>query len=227
MADATTKQKQYLRRLGHKEVSGLTKTQASALIDSLLEAERESGKQFACPYCKGKFGPRPKTRTKKCPHCGKTIYHVVGKFYTEEGMDVLDQAEWYKEQRALVKETVREDWKLEREHRQKFKEEITAGYIVKVGPNCPHAAKLDGLLVLIEDATKHPDMLPPYEECRHNTCECEFEDALAHDVPRGTRVAQLASDPATGGRGRQTPKGGCAPVLFLMGLLLLSALAVM
>ncbi|NLS90897.1 MAG: hypothetical protein GXX96_01750 [Planctomycetaceae bacterium] len=215
MGDATTRQKQYLRRLGHKEVGNLTKEKASELIEELLEVERRSGKQFACPYCNGKFGPRPKSRKKKCPNCGKTFYHIVGKFYTADGVDKLNQEEWYKESRDMVKDSVREDWKEENEYRRQFKEQDSVGYLVKAGPNCPHAANVDGLLVLLEDAKKHPEMLPPYEECRYNTCECEFDLVSADEVPRKTRVAQLSGDPTTGGGSVLLKPLGCSSILKL------------
>ena len=87
---ATAKQKQFLKRLGYAgDPKSLAKEHASQQIDILLKQERESGKQFPCPYCKAKFGPRPKRR-KKCPHCGKSIVHLVGKFYTEQQVDELE-----------------------------------------------------------------------------------------------------------------------------------------
>ena len=223
MGNVTTRQKQYLRRLGHKEVANLTKEKASELIEQLLEKERQSGKQFACPYCKGKFGPRPKRRTKKCPHCGETIYHIVGKLYTKDGAEALNQAEWFKEQRSLVRETIREDWKEENAFRREFNDQEHVGYFVTAGCNCPHAKKVEGLLILLEDAKKHPDMLPPYDECRYNSCECDYDSVGAHEVPKETRVAQLASDPETGGRAQKTGGNGCASVILIACLFLVLA----
>jgi hypothetical protein len=209
---ATTRQKQYLRQLGQKEVQGLTKEQASDLIDRLIEEEKRSGRQFPCPYCKQKFGPRPK-RTKKCPHCGKTIYHICGKFLTESQVGNLNQNEWFNEERENVKESIRDDWREEQKFRKDFKEKLWVGYLLRIGPNCPHAAHLNGLLVLAEDAKANPDLLPPYDECRHDTCECEYELVSAHEVPRGTRVAEIVGQ-------ERKRKAGCLGVLMAaVGLL--------
>jgi hypothetical protein len=98
MAAATKRQKQFLRALGHKSFDGLTKDRASTVIDELLKAEKESGKTFPCPYCKKRFGPRPK-RTKKCPSCKQTIVHLSGKFYTQEKVEELNQKEWLQDTR--------------------------------------------------------------------------------------------------------------------------------
>lgn len=203
---ATTRQKQYLRQLAHKEVDRLTKDQASELIERLFEEERRSGRQFPCPYCKQRFGPRPK-RTKKCPNCGKTIYHICGKFLTQSQVGDLNQKEWFKEERENVKENIRDDWRDEQEFRREFKEKHTVGYLLKVGRNCPHAAHLNGLLVTLEDAKANPHLLPPYDQCRHETCECEYEPVSSHELPRATRVAEMV--------GQQLKhKAGCLGVLL-------------
>lgn len=211
----TTRQKQYLRQLGQKAVEGLSKEQASELIEQVLEKEKISGRQFPRPYCKQEFGPRPK-RTKKCPHCGKTIYHICGKFLTESQVGDLNQKEWFKEERENVKENVRADWREEQEFQREFKEKHTIGYLLRIGPNCPHAAHLNGLLVMLEDAKANADLLPPYNECQHDTCKCEYKPVSAHEVPRGTRVAEMA--------GQQSKhKAGCLGVLLAaIGLLALA-----
>lgn len=216
MSDATTRQKQFLRSLGHKDVANLTKEQASQLIDRLLEAEKQSGKKFSCPYCKQAFGPRPK-RTKKCPGCGQNIYHIYGRLLTESQLGDLNQKEWFKEQRDNVKANVRDDWKDEQEFRRDFKEKHMVGYLLKIGPNCPHAAHLQGLLVTLEDARARPDILPPYDGCRHDTCECEYEPVSAPEVPKATRVAELV-----GGAPEQRQRDGCFG-LALLGVLVVTA----
>ncbi|MFW6119232.1 MAG: hypothetical protein ACOC7S_02760 [Planctomycetota bacterium] len=207
---ATTRQKQFLRRLGHKDVKNLTVSQASNLIDALLEQEKKAGKKFPCPYCGGEFGPRPKRR-KKCPHCGQTIYHITGKFYTAEQKDQLDQKEWFQERRREVRQDIRDDWREEKRFR-KDGGAFWVGYLLRIGQHCTHAKASDGLVVLLEDAQAHPDMLPPYEECRHDSCECEYELVTRGDVPKGAHVAELVGDETTGGRGRE--KAGCAGLLL-------------
>lgn len=213
MSNVTTRQKQFLRALGHKDVANLTKEQASQLIDRLLEAEKLSNKTFPCPYCRTPFGPRPK-RSRKCPHCAQTIYHICGKFLTEPQLADLDQKEWFKEERDNVKANIRDDWKDEQEFRHEFKEKHTVGYLLTIGPNCQHAFHLQGLLVVLEDAKANPDLLPPYDGCLHNACECEYEPVSAAEVPRRTRVAEWI-----GNTPKQKRKAGClglALVLILM-----------
>ncbi len=211
MSNATTRQKQFLRALGHRDVANLTKEQASQLIDRLLEVEKQSGKTFPCPYCRKLFGPRPK-RTKKCPHCGQTIYHICGKFLIESQVGDLNQKEWFKEERDNVKVNIRDDWKDEQEFRREFKEKHTVGYLVKIGPNCPHASHLQGLLVTLEDARAKPNMLPPYDGCRYDTCQCEYEPVSADEVPKRTRVAEWVESAP-----KQRQKSGCLGlVLFVL-----------
>lgn len=191
MADATKRQKQFLRQLGYTSVDGLTKERASTLIDELLQAEKASGKTFPCPYCRKPFGPRPR-RTKKCPSCGQSIIHLSGKFYTEEKVDELNQKEWLQDSRNDNRENVKDDWREERSFRKDFEDIHTVGYLIKVGPACTASKHLDGLLVLIEDAYDTPDLLPPFDECRHDTCECDYESVSPNEVPRGTRTAEWA-----------------------------------
>lgn len=191
---ATSRQKQFLRQLGHKSDEKLTKQQASQLIDKLLGEEKAAGKTFPCPYCKAQFGPRPK-RTKKCPSCGNTIIHLSGKFYTQSEADKHFQKDWLKESKKNTKDEVREDWKAERQYRKEFGEPMVVGYSITPGPEYAHANHFKGLLVLIEDAYDNPDLLPPFDECKHDSCECEFTPVMEDEVKKGTRIAEF-SDPA-------------------------------
>jgi hypothetical protein len=227
---ATTRQKQFLRQLGYKDAAKVTKQQASQLIDKLLAEEKASGKTFPCPYCKAKFGPRPK-REKKCPSCGNRIIQLSGKFYTLSQADTLFQADWLKEARQFTKQEVSDDWKEERKYRKEFGEPLIVGYSVTAGPSCPHVKHLEKLLILIEDAYDAPDMLPPFDECKHDTCECQFISVMADEAKKGTRVAEF-SDPAVQAKlttrkkslvGNQTRKksSGCAFVLIACLLLLI------
>lgn len=218
---ATTRQKQFLRALGHSDVDRLTIADASTLIERLLAEEKASGKTFPCPYCKRKFGPRPK-RTKTCPSCKKKIIHLSGRFYTEDKVDEMNQKEWIKESRQANRADVREHWQDEKAIRKKFREQHTVGYLLRIGPNCTAASHLNGLLVLIEDAAKCIELLPPFDECREDTCECEYDPVSAHEVPRKTRIAEFADpqeqaklkSPATS----RTNNEGCAKNLILLGL---------
>jgi hypothetical protein len=224
MADATNRQKQFLRQLGHKSFDSLSKEGASTLIDELLKAEKASGKTFPCPYCKKQFGPRPR-RTKKCPSCNQTIIHLSGKFYTEDMADELNQKEWLNESRKDNRDNVKDDWKEERSFRKEFGEVLTVGYIIKVGPECITSQHLNGLLVTIEDAYDSPDLLPPFDACRHETCECDYEPVSPNEVPKGTKIAEW-SDPEKQAKlktrltslvptGRSPKRSGCAGVLLV------------
>jgi len=230
---ATSRQKQFLRQLGYKDAAKVTKQQASQLIDKLLADEKASGKTFPCPYCKAKFGPRPK-RERKCPSCGKTIIHLSGKFYTQEQADTLYQTDWMKETRQDVKTEVKEEWKEERQFRKEFDEPMIVGYTIKAGANCPHAKHLDGLFVLIEDAFDNPDLLPPFENCKHDTCECDYTPARHGEVKGRTKVAQF-SDPniqaklttrktSSVGIEHRKKSSGCASVLIIC-IVLIAGLA--
>jgi hypothetical protein len=194
MVAPTKRQKQFLRALGHKSFDGLTKDRASTLIDELLQAEKASGKTFPCPYCKKRFGPRPK-RTKKCPSCKETIVHLSGKFYTQEKVEELNQKEWLQDTRKDTRADVRDDWREERSSRKEFGEVHTVGYVIKAGAECIGAQHLNGLLVLIEDANDTPDLLPPFDECNYDTCECEYDAVSPNEVPKGAKVAEW-NDPA-------------------------------
>jgi hypothetical protein len=221
---ATTRQKQFLRQLGHTSFDGLTKDRASSLIEQLLQAEKASGKTFPCPYCKKPFGPRP-SRTKKCPACQKTIIHLSGKFYTEDQANELNQKEWLADSRREARENIKDDWKQERAFRKEFGEPHFVGYIIRVGTGCKASLQFNGLLVAIEDACKTPEMLPPFDSCHHETCECEYDLVSQSEVPKGTLIAELDGDKQntkTNPISHSTPKtrqktkgSGCAGVFLL------------
>ncbi len=220
-SSATTRQKQFLRCLGHKDVANLSKQQGSQLIDKLLAEEKASGKTFPCPYCKARFGPRPRRQT-KCKSCGNNIIHLSGKFYTSKKVDELNQKVWLNDTRKDRNADIKDEWREERQYRKEFGEPMFVGYMVKAGPNCPHAKDHEGLLVLIEDACDTPDFLPPYDECRHDSCECEYDSVTAKEVPRKTRIAEW-EDPAKRAKLKtrnkspvsiQKKKAGCATLVM-------------
>ena len=80
------------------------------------------------------------------------------------------------------------------------------------------------MLVLIKDAHDMPDMLPPFEESRHDSCECEFEPVMASKVKKRTRIAGF-SDPKVQAKlttrknspvSTQKGKSGCLGVVLLL-----------
>jgi hypothetical protein len=121
----------------------------------------------------------------------------------------------------------------EKQFRKEFGESFTVGYFVKAGPSCPHAKHREGLLVLLEDAYDTPELLPPYDECRHDTCECEYTPVKANEVPKKTRVT-VSTNAATQAKQktrRASPvalqkKSGCASVLFALFLVAIIAAVV-
>ena len=118
------------------------------------------------------------------------------------------------------------------QHRKESGEPFIVGYLIKAGPSCPHAKHREGLLVLLEDAIDTPKLLPPYDECRHDTCECEYTPVRANEVPKKMRVA-VSTDPTIQAKQktrRTSPvalqeKSGCSSVL-LVGFLVVLYFAV-
>lgn len=223
----TQRQKQFLRQLGHRDFDNLTKSDASVLIDKLLAEEKASDRKFPCPYCKKLFGPRPQ-RSKKCPNCKKQIFHFTGKFYTEEQADTILQKRWLEESRKDNKETVKEDWREEKLFRKEFGDSVFVGYLIEIGEDCIQSQELDGTIVLIEDAFDTPELLPPYDECRHDSCECSFQAVSAEEVPRDAKIAEWAAPEDQARlktRAKRSGKSGCAPVLlFAITVILLQSI---
>ncbi|MGV3604876.1 MAG: hypothetical protein ACO1RA_00600 [Planctomycetaceae bacterium] len=234
--EATPRQKQFIRNLGGKVPSGLTKDEASALIDSLLLDEIDSGKTYPCPYCKVKFGPRP-SRDSQCPNCKEKIVSLLGKLYTEEQAKAAANKEWLRECQQDNKTNVREDAKDEREFQQEFDETHLLGYIIRIGPHCNHVRDRNGLMVLLNDALHNPNWLPPYEGCDCDSCECDYEPVSEGQVPPGTRIVVPDAPAATSikvtRRSQQSNKStSCAAVALaflcvaLVGMFLVIALFV-
>ncbi|MFM9963599.1 MAG: hypothetical protein ACKV2Q_20520 [Planctomycetaceae bacterium] len=95
-----------------------------------------------------------------------------------------------------MKDIVRDDWEDERDFRREYKEKNFVGYLLRIGPGCPHASHLNGLLVVLEDAKANLELLPPYSECREETCQCEFELVSDDGVASGTRIAEMEGKPS-------------------------------
>lgn len=197
---ATRKQIEYLRNLGYQGAENLDKMDASAKIDELLAKEKLQGVVLKCPFCKGEIRKRPKL-SGTCPHCDRKFLHRRGKLYKPEvwyeRAQKEDQREWLKETKAYRRETIQEALREQRQFESEMRRsggiaraDEAAGFIIRIGPNCHHIRHLDGLLVLVDDAKRDPDLLPPYEECCCDTCECDFDFVTKGEVPRGTRIAQ-------------------------------------
>ena len=44
--------------------------------------------------------------------------------------------------------------------------------------------------MLIEDANDTLDLLPPFDECNYDNCECEYEAVSPAEVPKGAKAAE-------------------------------------
>lgn len=116
---------------------------------------------------------------------------MTGKFYTSEQFAEIEQKEWQKDSLAQNWLTVREDWNDEKAFRREQKEPFSIGYLIRIGSKCASYKHLDGLFVPYEDAIKTIELLPPYSECKYDTCECTFDPVSSKEIPRGTRIAEL------------------------------------
>jgi len=90
-----------------------------------------------------------------------------------------EQKEWERKSRAQTIREVELTWLEEQRYRKKYGKPKTVGYEIIVGKNCSHARVYDGLTFLIEDVYDEPDLLPPYEGCRYETCECTYRRATS------------------------------------------------
>lgn len=140
-----------------------------------------------------------------------------------------ERREWVKLVKADFLEGARDDLKMNRQHRREFGEDLWVGQMVRVGRYCHQAKHLNGLLVRLEDAVKRREVLPPYEGCQEETCECTIEAVTAREVPRGTRYVDFPERPAgTAGRPRRAKKsskaGLYAVAFFALAIVLCSGI---
>lgn len=91
------------------------------------------------------------------------------------------QKDWEHKSRQSTKRRVSEAWSDERKYRKEFVNPLILGYRITAGKNCPHAKPYDGSTFLIEDVYDEPDLLPPYEGCEYDTCECEYTRVMTDD----------------------------------------------
>ncbi len=172
MSKAISRQKQFLKQLGHTADDQLTKEQASKLIDQLLATEKASGKTFPALIVRSPLDlaqsvqPRAQRARQDHPHVWQVLHRRESR--------ALIQKDWFKEMCSSVKEEVREEWKDEKDIRKQYGDTHFVGYLLQIGPKCTDSKHLNGLLVYVEDAFDAPELLPPYETCRFDSCECEY-----------------------------------------------------
>ena len=98
-----------------------------------------------------------------------------------------DQKVWEEASRQRTKRVVNGAWREEQTYRKKHGKPSIVGYRITAGKNCPHAKPYDGSTFLIEDVYDEPDLLPPYDGCKHDACECKYTPATA-DQKRKARI---------------------------------------
>jgi hypothetical protein len=169
----TAKQLAFLARLKYGGPPPKTKAEASVCIDELLEQKK----------------------LKRMSPEQREAYELQ-----RQKQGAREQKTWLRERRAEIREQIREDleWQRDSDPRRRL-----AGWILRIGPDCPDARHLDGLLVTTQDGKNDPSLLPPYDSCRDATCTCEIEAVAVADVPKGTRVAERAPEPARKGGTRR------------------------
>ena len=186
MSDApSAKQLAFLKRLKYDGPSPKTKQDASAMIDQLLaaKADKRQAEKLSTPAKQDAFLQRQSKQQSR--------------------QRDKDHKAWLRERRQEIRQQTREDMRdqrrLERDlskHGGMDRGHALAGWILRIGAHCEDAKHLNGLLVRAEDALADPGLLPPYDSCRKETCECEIDPVNAADVPRGTRIAERASPSA-------------------------------
>ena len=84
--------------------------------------------------------------------------------------------DWWREQRAYAKREIRDSLP------QKFGGDLfVKGFVIHVGNACRHAAHLNDTFVPLDMAFRNPSLLPPYQGCDFETCDCYFEQVLEGD----------------------------------------------
>ena len=104
-----------------------------------------------------------------------------------------DQTDWEKASRQRTKREVNDAWRKEQVYRKKHGKPSIVGYRITAGKNCPHANPYDGSTFLIEDVYDEPDLLPPYEGCRHGTCKCTYAPARADQRGKARIVLEFGN----------------------------------
>lgn len=214
--EPTDKQLAFLRRLKYEGPPPKTKREASVLIDASKAKQakaKESGKAF-----NGLTPSQAKKALEK------------------------EHRAWLKERRKEIREQVRDDLADQREFERDMRKhggldrrDECAGWLLRIGEDCTESQHLDGLLVTAEAAKADPDLLPPYETCREETCGCEIEPVSVRDVPKGTRIAErepeAGSTPShrpsksSSSNSPDTSKSGCMTMLLGLMVIVLSYLA--
>lgn len=108
-----------------------------------------------------------------------------------EPMNQTERIDWLRACEQANSQETEDAWALETEFRMNVSSgEINQyGYLIRICSACQDSSNsgIDGFLVLLEDAYDYPSLLPPYEDCDHDACECEYEDAYS-PLTKGTRI---------------------------------------
>jgi len=164
-----------------------------------------------------------KTMQAKAKEAGKKFNGLT----PAQAEKILEKAHrtWLKERRKEIREQVKEDLAVQRELERDLRkyggidhEHEFAGWILRIGERCVESKHLTGLLVTAEDAKADLGLLPPYDTCREETCECDIDPVDVGDVPKGTRIAERVLEQESGPVRvrKKRSKSGCMTVLFLI-----------
>jgi len=169
--EPTDKQLAFLKRLKYAGPAPRTKREASVLIDA------------------------SKAKQAKAKEAGKEFMGLTAS-QAEKALQ-KDHRDWLKQLRSEICEQMKDDLSCQRELERDLRkyggldrEDEFAGWLLRIGEHCTETRHLNGLLVTTEDAKADPGLLPPYDTCREETCECEIDPVNVRDVPKGTRVAE-------------------------------------
>jgi Flp pilus assembly protein TadB len=169
--EPTDKQLAFLKRLKYAGLPPKTKREASVLINASKAKQakaKEAGKEFK----------------------GLTTSQA-------EKALAREHRAWLKERRKEIREQMKDDLACQREFERDMRKcggierkDEFVGWLLRIGEHCTESRHLDGLLVTAEDAKADPGLLPPYDTCREETCECEIDPVNVRDVAKGTRIVE-------------------------------------
>ncbi|QDU33054.1 hypothetical protein KS4_10950 [Poriferisphaera corsica] len=203
--EPTDKQLAYLKRLKYQGPNPKSKGEASALIEdskTKMAKAKEAGREF-----KGLTV--------------KQAERVINKVHRD----------WLKERRKEIREQIKDDLGVQRDFEKDMRKcggldhkDEFAGWILIIGSECNHSKHLNRLLVAVNDAKTDLGLLPPYDTCLEETCECEIEPVTVRDVPKGTFIAERDLENQNHHEDKKKKKSSTGCLTFLMLVLVMIVL---
>ena len=172
----------------------------------------------SCPYCNHSFNKPPK-RSKTCPKCKKKCYRLKnGRLGVEKKYQAECEAKKEKERTSRHKE-------YRAQRNREIKEAVKSGVVVgframATSDSCPYCRNMSKKRFSLDDVSKNPDLMPPYDMCTSDFCRCCLEPVLSTDR------SSFSAPPKSRKRGKRSQAksscGGCVGVALAM---LLTAVA--